>query len=131
MFIMIHTTDLRYEMENMHSNFGQVVSGTGRSLGRLLVRTCKLTIFEELTGPPALRTDLKRNVFFLKSRVISLKMKSRDINQDPFYFSSSIPSALLCFLFFGHTIGIALNTLLCLWGIPHQCWSFFAMHKWL
>ena len=54
--------------------------GTGRSRDRFRVQTWEFFIFEERTGPPVLRTDLKPKIFFSKNLVFFLKMKFLDIN---------------------------------------------------
>ena len=44
-----------------------LLRGTGRSRDRFRVQKWEFLIFEELTGPPVLRADLKPKFFFSKN----------------------------------------------------------------
>ena len=61
-------------MEDMHSSVSQVVRAvdcTGRSRDRFWAQIWEFFIFEERTGPPDLRMDLKPKIFFSKNLVFS------------------------------------------------------------
>ena len=58
-----------------------LLHGTGRSRDRFRVQTWEFFIFEERTGQPVLRTDLKPKIFFSKKfGFFPIKMKFLDIN---------------------------------------------------
>ena len=48
-----------------------LLHGTGRSRDRFWAQIWEFFIFEERTGPPVLRTDLKPKIFFSKNLVFS------------------------------------------------------------
>ena len=61
---------VQYQMEDMHSSAGQVVRAVAwhwKVQGSIPDADMGIFIFEQPTGQPVLRTDLKPKIFFSKN----------------------------------------------------------------